>query len=190
MADSKEQRITEKRLPPNAGKGRKKGVPNKVTRCVKEAVEAAFQKVGGEEYLVGQAVANPLAFMSLLGKLLPSGSQLNVAVGVAVEGGREPFEAIMARSLIIDGGLPDFEERKQRDIGQLYQRWAAGETLPEEIIVGGLPDPFRINGYVLEHDGPLPEGLTVSGPEHDFIAVPRKCETPEEWTRLANPPKE
>jgi hypothetical protein len=57
--------------PPNAGKGRVKGVPNKVTKAVKEMVIAALNKAGGVDYLVEQADKNPNAFLSLVGKVLP-----------------------------------------------------------------------------------------------------------------------
>ena len=70
--DSKKQASTAKRLPPNAGKGRKKGVPNKITASVKEMILAALDAVGGQRYLEDQAKQNPQAFMSLLGRILPS----------------------------------------------------------------------------------------------------------------------
>jgi hypothetical protein len=38
MEDSKLQEVTERRLPPNAGKGRPAGVPNKSTSAVREAI--------------------------------------------------------------------------------------------------------------------------------------------------------
>jgi len=77
MADSKVVRTT-KRKPPNAGKGRKKGVPNKTTALLKDAIlkaaEQAGNNVGSEgmvSYLAQQAEENPGPFMSLLGKVLP-----------------------------------------------------------------------------------------------------------------------
>ena len=70
--DSKKQASTAKRLPPNAGKGRKKGVPNKIPASVKEMILAALDAVGGQRYLEDQAKQNPQAFMSLLGRILPS----------------------------------------------------------------------------------------------------------------------
>lgn len=57
------------------GPGRPKGVPNKTTTQLKEAILEAAEKAGGEDKLVGylqlQATENPTAFMSLLGKVLP-----------------------------------------------------------------------------------------------------------------------
>lgn len=55
----------------NAGKGRVKGVPNKTTGKVKEMILAALDKKGGVDYLVEQADQNPVAFMALVGKVLP-----------------------------------------------------------------------------------------------------------------------
>jgi hypothetical protein len=58
-------------VPRTAGIGRKRGVPNKVTGAVKDMVLAALDKAGGQDYLVEQAKKNPVAFMSLLGRILP-----------------------------------------------------------------------------------------------------------------------
>lgn len=61
--------------PPNAGKGRKAGVPNKTTALLKDAILRAAENAGGREGLIGylqvQATANPGPFMALLGKVLP-----------------------------------------------------------------------------------------------------------------------
>jgi protein-disulfide isomerase len=60
-----------KRRPPNAGKGRKKGVPNKTTAAVKDMILQALSNKGGAKYLEKQADQNPAAFMQLVGKVLP-----------------------------------------------------------------------------------------------------------------------
>ena len=54
-----------------AGSGRKPGSKNKITLQLKEAVLAALDRVGGEEYLAKLALENSSAFASLLGKILP-----------------------------------------------------------------------------------------------------------------------
>ena len=51
--------------------GRKPGVPNKLNGHVKEMILAALDKAGGVNYLVAQSEANPVAFMTLVGKVLP-----------------------------------------------------------------------------------------------------------------------
>lgn len=51
--------------------GRQKGTPNKITRDIREAVLQSFEIVGGAQYLAEQARANPVAYLSLVGKVLP-----------------------------------------------------------------------------------------------------------------------
>jgi hypothetical protein len=70
--DSKILKNTEKRLPPNAGKGRVKGVPNKNTAALREMIRQALDAKGGVEYLVTQAEEHPVAFLALLAKLIPT----------------------------------------------------------------------------------------------------------------------
>jgi hypothetical protein len=58
------------------GPGRPKGVPNRTTTLLKDAIlKAATQAGGGEdglvEYLQTQARDNPGPFLALLGKVLP-----------------------------------------------------------------------------------------------------------------------
>jgi hypothetical protein len=65
--------------PPNAGKGRTKGTPNKTTAILKEAILLAAEAVGsnnkGKGKLVGYcrflAWNEPKAFAGLLGRVLP-----------------------------------------------------------------------------------------------------------------------
>ena len=51
--------------------GRKPGVSNKLTRDVKEMILTALSDLGGVEYLKQNAIENPVAFMTLIGKVLP-----------------------------------------------------------------------------------------------------------------------
>lgn len=60
------------------GAGRPKGVPNKLTKTIKEAIEVAFHQVGGHEYLAKMAEEQPVAFMTLLGKAMPQQIDANV----------------------------------------------------------------------------------------------------------------
>lgn len=64
MADSK-------RKPPRAGMGRPKGSVNKTTAALKDMILDALGNKGGIEYLERQADANPTAFLTLVGKVLP-----------------------------------------------------------------------------------------------------------------------
>ena len=65
-----------KRRPPAAGMGRKKGVPNKTTKLLKDAILAAAEAAGGKDglegYLKAVALGKPESFMPLLGKILPT----------------------------------------------------------------------------------------------------------------------
>jgi hypothetical protein len=71
--------MTDKKTPPNAGKGRAKGAQNKVTTALKEAILKAAEKVGedgkGKDgltgYLVMLARKERKAFAGLLGRLQP-----------------------------------------------------------------------------------------------------------------------
>lgn len=55
----------------NAGKGRPKGAANKTTKEVKEMILEALQRAGGIQYLVDQAREKPVAFLGLVGKVMP-----------------------------------------------------------------------------------------------------------------------
>ena len=69
------------------GPGRPKGVPNKITTALKDAILQAAAAAGGEEGLVGylttQASENPQSFLPLLGKVLPM--QVQHEGGIRVE---------------------------------------------------------------------------------------------------------
>lgn len=69
--------------PPNAGKGRVKGVPNKVTAELKDMILGALSEAGGQEYLKRQAEENPTGFMGLLGKVLPK--DIHLGKGLKLE---------------------------------------------------------------------------------------------------------
>jgi hypothetical protein len=57
------------------GPGRKKGVPNKTTTLLKDAILKAATEAGGKDGLVGYlktvALSKPESFTPLLGKVLP-----------------------------------------------------------------------------------------------------------------------
>lgn len=51
--------------------GRPKGIPNRLTTTVKEAIIEAFNQVGGVDYLVSIAKDDPKTFCVLVGKVIP-----------------------------------------------------------------------------------------------------------------------
>jgi hypothetical protein len=66
------KKTTRNHLPP--GPGRPKGVPNKTTALLKDAILKAAEQAHPEGmvgYLQTQAIENPGPFMALLGKVLP-----------------------------------------------------------------------------------------------------------------------
>lgn len=76
MTDSsKVLKSTEKRKPPAAGIGRKKGVLNKTTKAAKDAIAEAAEDLGGAARLVAWAKEDPqnerVFWGSIYPKLLP-----------------------------------------------------------------------------------------------------------------------
>jgi hypothetical protein len=60
------------RKPPKAGAGRPKGSPNKTTAAIKDMILQALDNKGGVKYLERQAEQQPVAFMGLLAKIMPT----------------------------------------------------------------------------------------------------------------------
>lgn len=54
-----------------SGQGRPKGVPNKLTRDIKEMIVGALHAKGGQKYLEQAADKNMAAFLALVGRVLP-----------------------------------------------------------------------------------------------------------------------
>ncbi len=66
-------RTGRKRAPTKtSGQGRPKGIPNKINRELKEMILAALGNAGGVDYLTAQAHESPGAFLTLIGKVLPT----------------------------------------------------------------------------------------------------------------------
>ena len=53
------------------GGGSRKGIPNAVTKELKDMIWGALDDAGGQAYLADQAIQSPAAFMSLVAKVLP-----------------------------------------------------------------------------------------------------------------------
>jgi hypothetical protein len=56
---------------PNGRSLSRKGVPNKVTKALKDMIIGALDQAGGQDYLARQAEESPGAFLTLVGKVLP-----------------------------------------------------------------------------------------------------------------------
>lgn len=61
-----------KGCPRHPASGRKKGVGNKNTQLIRDAIVKALDEVGGYKYLVWLAKENSSAFSSLVAKVLPT----------------------------------------------------------------------------------------------------------------------
>lgn len=72
MADELDKVSGKSRSLKNLTGGSRKGVPNKTTKALKDMILGALDKAGGEDYLTTQATDNPSAFLTLIGKVLPS----------------------------------------------------------------------------------------------------------------------
>lgn len=73
--------------------GRPKGVPNKLTRSIKEAFQIAFDKNGGAEGLAKWAAENPTEFYKLAARMIP----LDVNHGGTVRIDNATFDREFAR---------------------------------------------------------------------------------------------
>jgi hypothetical protein len=96
--------------------GRPKGVPNKTTTLLKDAILLAAENAGGADGMVGylqeQAAANPSAFMTLLGKVLPL--QLTGADGRPIDvSQRHSPEAVKAFNSALDRMMTELAERRK-----------------------------------------------------------------------------
>ena len=63
---------TEPHWKANLTRGSRKGIPNRTTQNIKEAIEGAFDRLGGVDYLVRVGQSDPRTFCALLSRLLPT----------------------------------------------------------------------------------------------------------------------
>ena len=70
---------------------RPKGSKNKATIKIKTALTNAFEKAGGEKYLLKVARNDPKTFCGLLAKIVPS--ELNISGTVLIDIGQAMVEA-------------------------------------------------------------------------------------------------
>jgi hypothetical protein len=57
---------------------------NKNTKAIKEMILGALDDAGGQDYLLGQATTNPVAFMGLIAKILPAEVKNQMEGGIVV----------------------------------------------------------------------------------------------------------
>lgn len=67
-----------------AGPGRPKGLQNKVTKDIKAMILGALEAKGGQAWLEEQMEANPTAFMTLLGKIVPTKTEISGSLDVGL----------------------------------------------------------------------------------------------------------
>lgn len=79
--------------------GRTAGTPNKVTQAVKEAVQAAFDEVGGVDYLVTVAKQDHKTFCALLGKVIPTQVNANITTAKLTKEQRDAAVAAYLKSI-------------------------------------------------------------------------------------------
>lgn len=66
------------------GPGRPKGSANKITKDIREAINEAFHKAGGVDYLIKVAAESPQVFCGLLGKVIPQEVKAELGGGLAI----------------------------------------------------------------------------------------------------------
>lgn len=77
-----------KRGGPRAGAGRPKGVPNKVSTSMKQAIAEAFEQLGGTQRMVQWAMEDPkhlTEFYKLAARLIPVETQVSGASGGPIQ---------------------------------------------------------------------------------------------------------
>lgn len=141
------------------GPGRPKGQVNKLTRDIREMIRAALDGAGGLEYLIAQAHANPSAFLTLVGKIIPA--ELHVRTSVLDGLSDDQIAALLS---VVR------EKRLERaiDVTALPQPGEAnGGHGPAEGVLAGPWPPAVINKrltVIRESDGksaPRPPGTSV-----------------------------
>jgi len=87
---------TNRKKPINSG--RVKGVPNKTTKAVKDALQEAFEGLGGVVALTAWAKKEPTEFYKIWAKLLPTEVKAQVKTMGDIPVGKVQIEVISANS--------------------------------------------------------------------------------------------
>lgn len=80
MNSEKESKKSNGRGGPRPGSGRPKGSLDKGNAAIREMIVDALNGVGGVEYLQTVASSHPAAFLSLVGKVMPTQIEADVTV--------------------------------------------------------------------------------------------------------------
>lgn len=87
------------RKPPNAGKGRVKGVQNRFTASMKDAVMLAFDGIGGVQALTEWARENQSDFYRLCSRLIPQQVQGHITTEVVKVADASELAGVLSASL-------------------------------------------------------------------------------------------
>ena len=79
-----------------SGSGRPRGSENALSQDVKGMVLSALDELGGQDFLTEQARENPVAFLTLIGKMIPR--QVNADIGSSIDPAIE-LEKMKQRSI-------------------------------------------------------------------------------------------
>jgi hypothetical protein len=104
--------------------GRPKGSPNVLGKDVRAMILEALDDVGGPRYLSRQAVENPVAFMGLLGKILPTTVQNSDGSPIALH--------LLAAKLVSEEMLMQQQQQSPPTIN-------AEPTVPANLLDAPLP---------------------------------------------------
>jgi hypothetical protein len=85
------------------GPGRPKGSLNKTTKALKDMILGALDKLGGEDFLVKTGIENNSAFMSILGKVLPT------TLAASESSGGARAEVRFVREIVYPGNRREIE---------------------------------------------------------------------------------
>lgn len=77
-SDKKPKRNPIANIGDKAARGRPKGVQNKITTDMRDAMRQAFDESGGVEYLKKLAKKNPSLFVQMLTKMIPAAVEQSI----------------------------------------------------------------------------------------------------------------
>ena len=92
--------------------GRQRGTPNKITNDLRQIILGALEGLGADKYMRDIAIQQPVAFCTLLGKLLPK--DVNVALPAAPEAGTKAGMIDLGRRLAFLLAVVDTDAVKKK----------------------------------------------------------------------------